>query len=167
MKIKEVTGDYSMSGTRRMQAPGNLRSGFATRGSRSSLEKDLEDIEWKERQDRVAASIVYLQHEGKILAVSRGEDLTNMNMPGGGVEPGESPEAAAVRELEEETGLRAMQISPVFSKREGDKIIYFFKVNKFSGELKSSHEGIAKWVDPNTLLRGQYADSFLDVISRL
>lgn len=68
MKIKEVTGDYSMSGTRRMQAPGNLRSGFATRGSRSSLEKDLEDIEWKERQDRVAASIVYLQHEGKILA---------------------------------------------------------------------------------------------------
>ncbi len=35
-------------------------------------------------------------------------------MPGGGIEPGESPEAAAVRELREETGLAATRVAPLF-----------------------------------------------------
>jgi 8-oxo-dGTP pyrophosphatase MutT (NUDIX family) len=169
MKIKEVAGNYSMTGTRRMQAPGNIRSGFQVTGNRSSLENDLESEEWPKRQDREVkdAAICYVQQGNKILAVSRGLDAGNMNMPGGGIESGETPRDAAVRELYEETGIRASEIEPLFKKNLGDKSIYFFKVTKFSGKVRSSDEGIAAWVDPGALLRGQYSDSFLDVISHL
>lgn len=167
MKVKEVAGDFSMSGTRRMQAPGNIRAGFMTVGSRSSLQDDLAAAEQQEKQDRTEAAIVYVQSGNKILAVSRGQDLTNMNMPGGGLEPGETPEDAAIRELWEETGVRATEIHPIFTKDMGGRRIHFFKATKFQGKLRSSEEGVAEWVDPSTLLRGQYADSFLEVISRM
>ena len=36
-------------------------------------------------------------------------------LPGGGIEPGERPEAAAVRELHEETGLSATRTDYMFS----------------------------------------------------
>ena len=35
-------------------------------------------------------------------------------MPGGGIDPGEQPAAAAVRELREETGLEAEEVEPLF-----------------------------------------------------
>lgn len=167
MKFREVAGDYSMSGTRRMQAPGNLRSGFQTTGSRSSIASDFESEDWKKRQDRQGASILYVENDGKILAVSRGEDITNMNMPGGGIETGETPAEAAKRELWEETGLKVVEMFPLFSKISAGREIHFFKVTKFQGRLKSSEEGIAKWVDPEILLQGQYSDSFLDVMSKV
>jgi len=167
VKLKEVAGDYSMSGTRRMQAPGNIRSGFQTAGSRSSLENDLESENWRTRQDRQGSSVVYVENKGKVLAVSRGEDITNMNMPGGGIEPGETPEEAAERELWEETGLRAIKMIHVFSKVSHGKNIHFFKVLSYRGSLRSSDEGVTMWVDPEILLQGQYSDSFLDVTSRM
>ena len=51
-------------------------------------------------------AIVVLLHEGRVLLVQRGKapDLGLWGFPGGHVEPGESAEAAALRELHEETG---------------------------------------------------------------
>lgn len=167
MKIREIVGDFSMSGTRRMQAPGNIRAGFMIKGSRSSVQDDLASVEQRDRQDRSEAAIVYVQSGDKILAVSRGQDLTNMNMPGGGLESGETPKEAAIRELWEETGIRATEIHPIFSRDFNGRTIHFFKATKFLGELRSSEEGVAEWVDPSVLLRGQYSDSFLEVISRM
>ena len=130
-KTNEVAGDYSMSATRRMQTPGNIRSGFPTKGSRSSLENDVESEQSFERQQKESlpkAAIAFLTKGDKILAVSRGDDMSNMNMPGGTVEPGEDPKDACVRELWEETGIKAVEIYPVFTKVHNGWLVTTFKV---------------------------------------
>lgn len=169
-KTNEVSGDYSMSATRRMQAPGNIRSGFQTVGSRSSLANDIEINMSRERQDKESlpkAVVCLVVKNGKVLAVSRGDDVSNLNMPGGSVEPGENPEDAAVRELWEETGIKAKEIYPIFSKVKGGRIVTTFRVPTFTGTLKNSSEGYASWEDYKTLLDGQYGDYLKDVLNSM
>ncbi len=59
---------------------------------------------------RTRATVVVIR-DGKVLLV-RGSSgrYREFMMPGGGIEDGELPTAAAVRELHEETGLRASSI---------------------------------------------------------
>jgi 8-oxo-dGTP pyrophosphatase MutT (NUDIX family) len=52
-----------------------------------------------------AALAVVMDPQGRILTVSRPEPPHEMSIPGGHVDPGESPAQAAVRELLEETGV--------------------------------------------------------------
>ena len=60
-------------------------------------------------RDRATAVVI---RDGKVLLV-RGRGPVYM-MPGGGIEPGESPNTAADRELFEETGLTATQTEFLF-----------------------------------------------------
>ena len=52
---------------------------------------------------RERATVVVIR-DGLVL-LARDEGTAFFNMPGGGIEQGEPPEEAAVRELQEETGL--------------------------------------------------------------
>ena len=54
---------------------------------------------------RQSATILIIDTHGRALAVSRGTNTRDLGMPGGWVEPGETGEQAAARELWEETGL--------------------------------------------------------------
>lgn len=56
---------------------------------------------------RVAAYAVILRDEQILLAHWREGDHTGWTLPGGGLEPGEDPTDAAVREVREETGYAA------------------------------------------------------------
>jgi putative (di)nucleoside polyphosphate hydrolase len=56
---------------------------------------------------RPAAAIMLLNSEGKVFVAQRIDSaLEAWQMPQGGLDPGEEPEAGALRELEEETGIR-------------------------------------------------------------
>ena len=61
-------------------------------------------IWWYLRRPEHEGAIVALWHEGRLLVV-RSSYRRSWDLPGGGVAPGEAPEAAARRELWEELGI--------------------------------------------------------------
>lgn len=55
---------------------------------------------------RPAAGVMLVNHQGKVFVAQRLDtDLEAWQMPQGGLDEGEDPEEAALRELEEETGI--------------------------------------------------------------
>mgnify|MGYP003377192534 CR=1 FL=1 len=77
---------------------------------------------------------------------------------GGKFEPGESPEACAIREVYEESGLRIRRPElrgiltfPDFRAGE-DWYAFVFVAQDFHGELIDSAEGVLQWIDDADLL---------------
>ena len=80
------------------------------------------------------------------------EGWGGITFPGGHVEKGESFTDAVIREIYEETGLviAAPQLCGIKDWQEEDGsryIVFFYKTDRFSGELQSSGEGEVFWVD--------------------
>lgn len=110
------------------------------------------------------ATLVYVREGGRTLMLHRIRKANDMhagkwNGLGGKLEPGETPEACAVREVHEESGLtivdpefRGMLTFPAFAKDE-DWIAYLFVARRFSGSLIDSAEGVLEWVDDRALLQ--------------
>jgi 8-oxo-dGTP diphosphatase len=84
-----------------------------------------------------------LIHEGRVLLIRRGKEPLRGRwvVPGGTVEPGESLEAALVREMDEETGLqvRPIEVLTVFDRieREGDVLRYHYVIVDYLCSLVS------------------------------
>lgn len=95
-----------------------------------------------------------------VLAVSRKDDPNDFGLPGGKVEPGESPQGALRRELCEETGLIATSIKPVYDRTDtifdNGKICRCYLVEQTFGEIKTEEKGVVKWVSYSELLRGTF-----------
>jgi mutator protein MutT len=100
----------------------------------------------------IASCALLINDQGKILGVSRKDDLNDWNLPGGKAEPGETPEDTAIRETKEETGLDISNLVSVRKvRREGGVVSYFHA--DFSGQIASSEEGAVRWLHWNDLLR--------------
>ena len=109
------------------------------------------------------ATLVYVKQPGQTLMLHRIKRANDMhqgkwNGLGGKFEPGESPEACAIREVYEESGLRIRRPElrgiltfPDFRAGE-DWYAFVFVAQDFHGELIDSAEGVLQWIDDADLL---------------
>lgn len=113
------------------------------------------------------AAVMLVVKDGKILAVSRRHDKTKFGLPGGKVEPDETPEQAAIRETEEETGIKVSDCVFIFRRDEPrdrpegeDFHAYCYYALNWSGEPHDSEEGTVEWMTEEDLIgdKGAFAD---------
>jgi 8-oxo-dGTP diphosphatase len=110
------------------------------------------------------ATLCYVRQGGKTLMIHRVKKANDMHLGkwnglGGKLNPGETPEECALREIYEESGLKAYKPQfkglltfPAFAHEE-DWYAFVFVVEAFEGEpLASSAEGVLQWVDDAELL---------------
>lgn len=93
-------------------------------------------------------------------------DWPGLVFPGGHVEPRESLVRSTVREVYEETGLTVSDLRlcgvKQFTHRNGDYryLVFFYKTDRFTGELRSSDEGRVFWIRREELGNYMLADGF-------
>lgn len=114
------------------------------------------------------------RREGRFLLVERGKEPWKgwLAFPGGGIEPGETPQEAAIRELREETALNAGQLSHVITvdlALEGkayDRSYYLsvFRAMEISGREQAGDDAASiQWLTIEEMISAKVTDSTLDV----
>ncbi len=108
----------------------------------------------------LVSAVALIDPDGKVLLSQRpiGKSMAGLwEFPGGKVEPGETPEAALIRELEEELGINTWPscLAPLTFASHGyddfHLLMPLFACRKWEG-IPNPREGQAlKWVAPNRL----------------
>lgn len=87
-----------------------------------------------------SAAVIIEDRDGRVLLLLRGPTAPWMpcrwNLPGGMIEPGETPADAAVREAREETDLRVQSIVPLMRSRARGGTIDVFYARRWSGQVR-------------------------------
>lgn len=119
-------------------------------------------------EDKIAACVLVVSSDGRVLAVSRKHNPHDFGLPGGKVDPGETPWEAARRECEEETGLKVLGMDRVPIHDSQDKGGYRCITYKavVEGEIDTDEAGVVKWVDPPVLLAGSFGPYNLEVLKK-
>ncbi|MEW6335960.1 MAG: (deoxy)nucleoside triphosphate pyrophosphohydrolase [Acidobacteriota bacterium] len=107
---------------------------------------------------RLVVAAVIRADDGRLLVARRaeGQHLAGLwEFPGGAVEPGETAEAALVRELDEELGISARVGFPItFSwHRDGEReiLLLFYRVRMGCGRPVGRQGQEVRWVTPTEL----------------
>ena len=96
-------------------------------------------------------------HSGNILVQDRKDpSFPGLCFPGGHVEPSESFVDSVIREVWEETGLTIENPrlcgTKQFQTNHGERyVVFFYKTDRYSGQLRSSEEGEVFWIPRDTL----------------
>ena len=89
----------------------------------------------------VGVFAIILDEENNVLICHR-RDHDLWNLPGGGLEKGETVENAIIREVAEETGLEVVidRITGVYSKKDKNEVVFSFLCKIISGNIKLNDE---------------------------
>lgn len=115
--------------------------------------KQLSDVEWNGWQAKDPATLVFVIRDGKILLIDKktGFGRGKVNGPGGKVEKGESPQACAIRECQEELGITVSNLSYSGQHRfqfvDGYSIhVWVYSSEEFKGVPVETLEARPLWV---------------------
>ena len=143
-----------------------LRGEYLYKGKILKLKKDVVRLPNGKEADREVVehsggSAVYCEKDGKVLLVKQWrypykEEL--LEIPAGKLNAGEDPELTAIRELEEEGGIKANKVTKVFdiypSPGYTDEIIRIYKAEEFvetKAHLDDDEFLSAVWIEKSKL----------------
>lgn len=115
---------------------------------------------------RVGAFAIIRDQDGRVL-ISRRSDSGWFNLPGGGVEPHESPSEGLAREVREETGLEVTigRLVGLYAKPQKHEVVLTFEARVSGGALQPSDEAdLHEWVAPAELEQRQILPKHLERI---
>lgn len=136
---------------------------------------------------RKSARVIVIR-DGKLLVFYRkrfskitGEWIEYYSIPGGGIERGEAPESAAVRELKEEMGVEVRLLKEVAhsKSRNFEHVIYLAEIEKGepalqldseeAASMSDTNQFVVEWVDVESLTKPKlrYYGQYYDLIQRL
>lgn len=98
-----------------------------------------------------------IRENGRILSVSRKTNPEDLGLPGGKVDPGQTPEQALAAEVQQETGLIVTAYRVVFEDNdrvEGStpKPCRTYEILAWTGRIQTEETGVVAWVKPGDLL---------------
>jgi 8-oxo-dGTP diphosphatase len=118
----------------------------------------------------VCAGAVVRDRAGRLLLVRRGHEPSKglWSVPGGRVEPDETPAQAAVREVREETGLEVVVGSLLASVEVGDFLVYDYAAEVVGGELRAGDDASdVRWCSFDEAALLPLTPGLLDELSRM
>ena len=127
---------------------------MAATATSAAAREFLANFAWDGWTPEERATLLFVVQDGRILLIEkhRGLGQGKVNGPGGRLEPGETPRAAAIREAEEEIRIRPTGIRPAGELRfqfvDGYSIhVYVFRAGGFTGEPEPTVEATPLWAD--------------------
>jgi 8-oxo-dGTP pyrophosphatase MutT (NUDIX family) len=105
-----------------------------------------------------SASVIIVCQGDLILAVSRRDDHSDLGLPGGKIEAGETPLTAACREAVEETGATLCNPFLIGIADVGAIKVFIYRAEIFGDvhEHVNSEGALVKWVLPEVICNGSF-----------
>ena len=114
--------------------------------------RTLKDVDWANWVPQQVATLLFVVKDERILLIrkKRGLGEGKVNGPGGRLDPGETPEAAAIRETQEELHITPTGVSEwgelSFQFVQGLSIhVHVFRADDYEGEPVETDEAAPLW----------------------
>lgn len=124
----------------------------------SDIPRTVRAIDWSTWTPVELATLLFVVTDGRVLLIrkKRGLGAGKINAPGGRLEPGETAQAAAVRETQEELLIDAREVSfagqHFFQFTDGySMIVDVFRAEAFDGTPTETDEAIPLWFDVDAM----------------